>query len=304
MATVSVGPYVERLPIAGKTVGEIRKRFKAKMDIDDRSQPILDGEEVKAETVVKEGQVLMFIHKAGEKGSEDMTEHEKLLANEGVNMGTKVQLVKSMMQHYDDDEDIQNAIQRVIKTYANKAKPNSDAEKQKMLDEILRGLEMGPFRVASYAEMLPGHQQARVIMDDGTVAYSTVAHPTMVAQLKSGDEVLLDKSASAVLFHMGVKQDVGEQAIYERSIGEHIEVTMRGSDRYVFRVAEELAEQMKKQEVEPGDTLVVSDKKKFAYRRIPPADALSHYRYLVRERVPNVTVERTLAVHRRVSEMC
>ena len=296
MATVSVGPYVERLPIAGKTVGEIRKRFKAKMDIDDRSQPILDGEEVDASACVREGQVLMFIHKAGEKGS-DMTEHEKLLANENVDMGTKVSLIKGMSLAYDNDEDVQVAMRRVIKAYASKkASDNSGStsEKEKLLDEILRGLETGPFRVASYVEMLPGHQQARVIMDDGTIAYTTVAHPQMVSSLKAGDEVLLDKGAHAVLFHMGVREDTGEEAKFERHVGEHIEVTMRNDERYVYRVADELAEQIKKKEVEPGDTLVVSDKKKFAYRRIPPADALSHYRYLVRERVPDVTVERDI----------
>jgi len=66
--TVSVGPYVERLPAAGRTVAEIRARFGQRFDIDERSEAIINGQSVSADTVIHEGQTLMFIHKAGEKG--------------------------------------------------------------------------------------------------------------------------------------------------------------------------------------------------------------------------------------------
>jgi len=66
--TVSVGPYVERLPAAGRTVAEIRARFGQRFDIDERSEAIVNGQGVTADTIVHEGQTLMFIHKAGEKG--------------------------------------------------------------------------------------------------------------------------------------------------------------------------------------------------------------------------------------------
>src|SRR5262245_54876097 len=66
--TVVVGPYLERLPVGGTTVGEIRARFRDRMDIDPRSQAVVDGNEVSDSTVVRTGQVLMFVHKSGEKG--------------------------------------------------------------------------------------------------------------------------------------------------------------------------------------------------------------------------------------------
>ena len=69
LVTVSVGPYFERLPLGNRTVGEIRNRFRQRFDIDQRSQALLDGHEVGDDTVVRTGQVLMFVHKTGEKGA-------------------------------------------------------------------------------------------------------------------------------------------------------------------------------------------------------------------------------------------
>jgi len=69
LVTVSVGPYVERLPIGNSTVGEIRNRFRQRFDIDPRTLAVLDGHEVNNDTVVRTGQILMFVHPSGEKGA-------------------------------------------------------------------------------------------------------------------------------------------------------------------------------------------------------------------------------------------
>src|SRR6185503_10036343 len=68
LVTVAVGPYVERLPLGNSTVAQIRARFGQRFDIDPRTQAVLDGHEVGDDTVVRTGQVLMFVHKSGEKG--------------------------------------------------------------------------------------------------------------------------------------------------------------------------------------------------------------------------------------------
>ena len=68
LVTVAVGPYVERLPLGNSTVAQIRARFGPRFDIDPRTQAVLDGHEVGDDTVVRTGQVLMFVHKSGEKG--------------------------------------------------------------------------------------------------------------------------------------------------------------------------------------------------------------------------------------------
>lgn len=66
---VGSGGYNENLPVAGKTVGEIRKKFKTRMEIADESVPVINGKDATEDTVVGQGQKLQFIHKAGEKGA-------------------------------------------------------------------------------------------------------------------------------------------------------------------------------------------------------------------------------------------
>jgi hypothetical protein len=66
--TVSSGPYAEQLPVGNMSVGEIRRRFRDRLDLDPNSQAVLDGRDVADEVVVRPGQALMFARRAGEKG--------------------------------------------------------------------------------------------------------------------------------------------------------------------------------------------------------------------------------------------
>ncbi len=66
--TVSSGPYAEQLPVGNLTVGEIRRRFRDRFDLDPHSQAVLDGNDVGDDTLVRPGQALMFTRRAGEKG--------------------------------------------------------------------------------------------------------------------------------------------------------------------------------------------------------------------------------------------
>jgi hypothetical protein len=65
---VSSGPYAEELPVGQSTVGEIRRRFRDRFDIDPNGQAILDGVIVDDHAVVRAGQVLAFAWHTGEKG--------------------------------------------------------------------------------------------------------------------------------------------------------------------------------------------------------------------------------------------
>ena len=68
LVTVASGPYAEQLPVANMSIGQIRARFRDRFDIDPNSQAVLAGNEVGDETVVRPGQLLMFVRRAGEKG--------------------------------------------------------------------------------------------------------------------------------------------------------------------------------------------------------------------------------------------
>jgi len=66
--SVSSGPYAEQLPVGNMTVGQIRLRFRDRLDLDPHSQAVLDGNDVSDHVVVRPGQALMFTRRAGEKG--------------------------------------------------------------------------------------------------------------------------------------------------------------------------------------------------------------------------------------------
>lgn len=72
--SVSSGPYLEELPVAGKTVGEIRRKFKDRFDIDDKAQAIINGDIADESAVLKAGEALMFVRHAGEKGTQVLVE--------------------------------------------------------------------------------------------------------------------------------------------------------------------------------------------------------------------------------------
>jgi hypothetical protein len=65
---VSSGPYSEHLPVGRMSVGEIRRRFRDRLDIDPQSVAVVDGRDVSDDVVMTAGQVLSFMHRAGEKG--------------------------------------------------------------------------------------------------------------------------------------------------------------------------------------------------------------------------------------------
>ena len=70
--SVASGPYAEELPIAGMSVGEVRRRFKDRFDIDEKSQGIVNGKSADEDVILKAGESLMFVRHAGEKGGQQV----------------------------------------------------------------------------------------------------------------------------------------------------------------------------------------------------------------------------------------
>ena len=68
---VTTSFYTARLPVGGMTVGEIRRNFSDRLDIDPQATPVLDGQTIRDDsTVVRPHQTLSFIRHAGEKGAQ------------------------------------------------------------------------------------------------------------------------------------------------------------------------------------------------------------------------------------------
>jgi hypothetical protein len=68
MVTVLHAPYMEDLPVGEMSVHQIRERFFDRLDIHPEAVAFVDGNEADGDTVVHEGQRLMFMRASGEKG--------------------------------------------------------------------------------------------------------------------------------------------------------------------------------------------------------------------------------------------
>ena len=69
MVTVLHAPYTEDLPVGEMSVREVRERFRDRLDIHPEAVAFVDGDQVDDDTIVHEGQRLMFMRPSGEKGT-------------------------------------------------------------------------------------------------------------------------------------------------------------------------------------------------------------------------------------------
>ena len=68
LVKVSYGVHSLEAAIAGKSVAEVRQALKEPLNIDPRALALVNGRDVAAAYVLKEGDQLEFVRLAGEKG--------------------------------------------------------------------------------------------------------------------------------------------------------------------------------------------------------------------------------------------
>lgn len=68
LVTVLHAPYTEQLPVGEMSVQSIRDRFRDRLDIHPDAVAFVDGHQADDDTIVHEGQRLMFMRPSGEKG--------------------------------------------------------------------------------------------------------------------------------------------------------------------------------------------------------------------------------------------
>jgi hypothetical protein len=66
---VSYGVHSLDAAIAGKSVGEVRQALREPLNIDPRALALVNGRDVAASYILKEGDQLEFVRLAGEKGA-------------------------------------------------------------------------------------------------------------------------------------------------------------------------------------------------------------------------------------------
>jgi SpoVK/Ycf46/Vps4 family AAA+-type ATPase len=118
----------------------------------------------------------------------------------------------------------------------------------------------------------------------------------LAGRLRCGDTVLLDGQGRAVL---DVDPDgewgLGEVARIERRIGrDRIEASVRDFERSIYRASERLVEQLDRGEADIGSQVIVHARRRIALDVVPAAEGLTHFRYLVRDPVPDIIAERDI----------
>jgi hypothetical protein len=62
------GVFVQTLPVAGKRVSAVRQELRDRLDIDPRSEALLDGTPADESAIVTGGSTLVFARRAGQRG--------------------------------------------------------------------------------------------------------------------------------------------------------------------------------------------------------------------------------------------
>jgi ATP-dependent 26S proteasome regulatory subunit len=195
--------------------------------------------------------------------------------------------------------------QEVLDKIAENSQESVYREKLRQLEGLLKELQEGPMRMANFIELAQlngaGAAQALVVLDDGTQAFVVVPDTALAQKLRAGDRVILDGKAR-VLFHSApTSLTAGEEARMERRIDDrYVEVTIRGDERLVVLAAADLMDQIKAARVAPGAILVVNLRQAIAFNALPCQNGLSHFKYLDRGPIPDVTVERHIGSPPRV----
>jgi len=171
-------------------------------------------------------------------------------------------------------------------------------EKIKQVDELLKELQDGPLRCATFLGMLPrtgAAPRAKVRLEDGTTTYPLVPDEKLAPDLARGARVLLDAAAKAILFLDPVGDSTGEEARLERRVGTGcVEVSLRGDEKAVFDAGQALIDRLDSEEDVIGTQVLVNSRQRIAYDALPKQEGLAHYVYLDRSPVPDVLPERDI----------
>jgi ATP-dependent 26S proteasome regulatory subunit len=170
------------------------------------------------------------------------------------------------------------------------------AKKVQELNELLEELRSGPLRKATFLGLIATHRpavnRAHVLFENGDSAYPVIADADLAESLAKGDGVLLDLQARSLLCRDPHEAPVGEVGRFERSLDGRVEVVLREQEKFVFRVSSALRAKIERGEVKPGAKLLLCARRAMAFDSLPEPDGLAHYRFLVREKPPDVSLAR------------
>jgi ATP-dependent 26S proteasome regulatory subunit len=220
----------------------------------------------------------------------------KMLTDPSAPMKMRVEMLRQVCHA---EEEIAEQILIELLDAAGKGSAEQQLEaKTEELAQLLQQLQDGPMRSATFDRLIESEllgRRAQVILQDGMSAFCALPDAKLADALRCGDTVWLDGQGRALLFHQPEPVALGEEGRLERCLpGGDVEVSMSELSRLVCRPSARLSEQIERGEAGPGSTLVVCPRRMIAFHALPPLDRLAHMRFLSREPVPDVTVERDI----------
>jgi ATP-dependent 26S proteasome regulatory subunit len=277
----------------------------------------------KKRTTAKRPHIKKHKNKKKKKGSpvskRKLTPIEQMLFSPMVPVERRLDILRGLLT--DPSPEARTVAASVLENAGALSGENPQQELAKQYADLIREMQEGPLRHATFIEMLEpnGHlagpteppkpqngtpnfspgkltvRRALVMLDDGSTAYPVVPSEDLARCLHRGDRVVIETKGRAILYHVPSTLRTGEEAVFERRIDErHVEVTLRGQERSVFLTAEELSNAIASSQISPGTSLVVNARQFMAYRALPLADGYGHYRFLVRGTVPDVIPDRDI----------
>lgn len=66
--TVISGAHLQSLPLVNQTVTQVRDLLQGPFNIGPQATPLVNGRPVSADTILRQGDTLEFVHHSGEKG--------------------------------------------------------------------------------------------------------------------------------------------------------------------------------------------------------------------------------------------
>ncbi len=198
----------------------------------------------------------------------------------------------------DDSEASTEVVKSILGAAAAQSTELIEARKNEELGQLIQEMREGPQRLATFIRLVgerEGPPRAHVVTEDGTSAYIAVPEPRVGESLRLGDTVLVEAQGRALLGKLPGGPAAGEEGRLERIIDAgRIEVSLSDQGRHVFYCAAGLQEMIGRGEVKPGAELLVCPRRRMAFDALPTLEGCAHYRFLSRESVPDVVVERDL----------
>ncbi len=219
---------------------------------------------------------------------------ETMLTDPGVPEPMKRELLAQLAGS--EDEEARAILSRWFENANRAAAEGQFLEKTNELNELIQMMQQAPLRCASFDRMVdaPGlGRRAHVILHDGGAAFCIVPDADVASKLRRGDTVWLDSNGGALLYHQPEPVTLGEEARLARWLPDgNVEVAQGELGRYICRPSADLVAQRERGEADAGCSVVASPRRLFAFHALPVERDAGSLRFLRREPVPDVVLER------------